>query len=249
MTQKKWTKQKIKRRLKEESKKVEGPLVSGDVPPKLKHAAYSYFGSWNRAKKAAGLGLAQASPKEWDREDVKDKLKEWDRKVEGVLSQEDVPSVLAKAAHDLFGSWNEAKEAVGLKLHKKKWTEGKVKEKLRELAPKTGEHLHEDDVPKSLSGAAEMLFGTWNEAKRAAGLEVVEPVYKKWTEDKVKRELKNRASETEGYLSSSDVSNGLRNAALRYFRTWNQAKKAAGLMTYEEYKEKKSKQDLEEEVL
>ncbi|MEW6070878.1 MAG: hypothetical protein AB1485_09695 [Candidatus Thermoplasmatota archaeon] len=89
------------------------------------------------------------------------------------LSQNDVRSTLIKQAYRYFGSWNNAKLAAGLPIRAKNfWSREKVAVELRKLAHRLGYSPRWREANYGLQRATKKYFGSWNEAKRAVGLEV-----------------------------------------------------------------------------
>ncbi|HAH86484.1 MAG TPA: hypothetical protein DCL60_03825 [Armatimonadetes bacterium] len=112
--------------------------------------------------------------------------------------QERVPSLL-RAAQRTFGSWRLAIEASGFDYNDirryKVWTREKVIERIRELYEK-GEDLSWRNVSTKLDpalAAATLHAGrlaSWQDALTAAGLDPEKIMrYKKWSSDRVKKEL------------------------------------------------------------
>lgn len=105
---------------------IEGPLTIRDVenaPDYPDHTTFERrFGSWNKAKQAAGLkpigkGKAGRSPTYSD-EELLDKLRLLDYETDGRLTKavvnnaEDCPS--ESTYRRRFGSWSKAKEEAGI---------------------------------------------------------------------------------------------------------------------------------------
>ena len=84
-------------------------------------------------------------------------------------------ATLVKHACQYFGSWNNAKLAAGLTIRvqaKNSWSREKVAEELRKLAERLGYSPRWREANYGLQRAAKKYFGSWNEAKRAVGLQV-----------------------------------------------------------------------------
>jgi hypothetical protein len=149
---------------------------------------------------------------------------------------------LAYAGRKYLGSWENAIRAAGLdfdKIRRKNfWSRQVVVERIRELHV-AGEPLHVSYCELhhgGLVGAASGYFGSWRRAIEAAGLE-----YRRikrqheWSKSIVVAEVRlmHRSGvkiETTGPVRAQYRI--LHAAAIRYFRSWAAAVKAAGLGKY-----------------
>ncbi len=149
-------------------------------------------------------------------------------------------ALLSAAAYH-FGSYRGAIEKAGIDyadvIQRPRWTKPRIIRLLKE-AKKKGCELHWSSVTKrgdELSRAAfaaiqTRLFGKWDRALHAAGLDADEVVmYRAWDKHSVVFELKLRAQGGEalnsGGLQKDDP--GLHAAAIRYFGSYPAALKAA----------------------
>ncbi|KXB01849.1 hypothetical protein AKJ43_03020 [candidate division MSBL1 archaeon SCGC-AAA261D19] len=145
-------------------------------------------------------------------------------------SERDVSSSLVRAARKRFGSWNRAKEEAGLETFG--WSKEKIVDKLKELAEDLGRPPAARDNSR-LAQAARNHFGSWNDAKRAAGLRVFPaPNGRNWSKERVIQELKRLAGKVGRVPRRADDQN-LAGAASRQFGSWNQALEAAGVGSME----------------
>lgn len=135
---------------------------------------------------------------------------------------------LYAAATNRFGSWRAAVEAAGFdyeEIRTKPMTVEEVCDQLHALA-EGGDPLRVKDHGK-LSRSALELFGSWEKAITAAGLEV--PDRRKWTPEKVLGMLKQDIEEglPMGANAMRRRNENLYAAARRQFGTWKAAVAAA----------------------
>lgn len=151
------------------------------------------------------------------------------------------PLVSAAAYH--FGSYRAAVEKAGIDyatvIRRPRWTRpmiiGLIKQAKRE-----GEDLHwsavtkrRDDLGRAAFASLQpRLFGSWDRALHAAGLDADEVNrYRKWNKDTIVFELRGRARDHEP-LNSGAVQRedpGLHAAAVRHFESYDAALRAAKL--------------------
>lgn len=142
------------------------------------------FSSWLDAKEQSGIDIDERNfnsrPREYTDEEYKQLLRDCEKK-HGKLTQEtfnndeEFPS--AGAVRKRFGSWNEAKQIAGVSAG----GEGGKKYDRSQLLNMLKQHAQEHDGQCSASSFAanegtcspetlQRRFGSWNEAKRQAGL-------------------------------------------------------------------------------
>lgn len=146
-----------------------------------------HFGSWNEAKKRAGIETyTEKGNPEYTNEELLNDLREFANERDGALTFQEYrkregpdPSVLESR----FGSWNKAKERVGLEpnpQHRSKSYDHKEEllDDLKRVATEIGEspsqrqyRAHGEFTPSTLQDS----FNSWNNAKREAGLPVHQP--------------------------------------------------------------------------
>jgi hypothetical protein len=149
-------------------------------------------------------------------------------------------ALLSAAAYH-FGSYKRAVERAGIDysavLRRPRWTKAAIIAELKK-AKRRGDDLHWSAVTKrrdelgkaAFASLQKRLFGTWDRALHAAGLDADEiNLYRKWTRDSIVFEIKALASDGErlssGAIQKSDP--GLHAAALRYFGSYDSALRAA----------------------
>ena len=148
---------------------------------------------------------------------------------------------LLSAASYHFGSYRGAIEKAGIDyadiMQRPRWTKQRIIQLIKE-ARRKGTELHwssvtnrRDELARAAFAAIQpRLFGRWERALHAAGLDADEVVmYRAWDRDAVVFELKARAQNGEalnsGGLQKDDP--GLHAAAIRYFGSYPDALRAA----------------------
>lgn len=151
----------------------------------------------------------------WSKEKVTKRIKELEGELRRPPTCRDDFS-LRDAARRYFGSWNEAKKAAGLEVHRySKWSKERVIERLKELRNELGRTpVVKDD--RNLMNAARRYFGSWNEAKKAAGLDVYKksPVVRDEVLETVKSEkvISKPDLKVETGCSDSTLNNAIRDS-------------------------------------
>jgi hypothetical protein len=155
------------------------------------------------------------------------------------LSKKNQSLVSAAAYH--FGSYRNAIEAAGIDYaditRRPRWTRQRIIQEIKG-ARRRGEELHwsavtqrRDELGKAAFAALQpRLFGTWNRALHAAGLDSDDVSrYRAWDRDSIIAELRARNADNEplnsGALQKADP--GLHAAAMRHFGSYDQALKGA----------------------
>ncbi len=154
MTTENEKKEKIIQDLKEEANKVDG-LLSVDDCPTLANKAKYRFGSWNEAKKVAGLEVQRKQ--NMTKEEVINKLQEKTEEIGRSPRRKDVSTRLWVQCRKLFGGWNEAKESAGLETYENSWANkfnprGRdyPDEEILEVVRKNGRAMWEYDLAEEL---------------------------------------------------------------------------------------------------
>ncbi|MFP4029659.1 MAG: hypothetical protein ACLFWL_17910 [Candidatus Brocadiia bacterium] len=219
--------------------------VAEELPDLLSAANY-HFGSWKDAVEAAGLdyeGEVRRIPK-WTKEVVVEVVQEAYEK--GVdlswtnVSGDPEYSGVAYAAirSSRFGSWDATLRAAGVDPSEvrryESWNREKVLRRIRERKrkglPLNSKAMQEDDC--RLFNAALKRFQGWDKALEAAGVDPDE-VYKRrrWSKQIIKKEIKNLGKEGEKLAAPAmrKQHSALYSAAVKYFGSWAQARRAAGI--------------------
>lgn len=144
------------------------------------------FGSWNEAKEQAGFETFSQSNIGYSDEELLDDLKKFANECDGsptILQYREREGPDPDTIVDHFGSWNEAKERAGLKQnsrHESKSYDNKqellddlknVAEVLDESPSMNQYRNHGEYSPTSFQNE----FGSWNNAKEQAGLDIYPP--------------------------------------------------------------------------
>jgi hypothetical protein len=138
--------------------------------------------------------------------------------------REDRPLYGAAKRH--FGTWNNALSAIGItRPSPQTWTKQRVIETIRDRQRQglPVRNVHRDDNKLYLAGYR--LFGTWQKALEAAGVD--SKPRKRWTKERVIKEL--RAAHRLGTTNIRRLDQGLVGAVWRHFGGLRQARLAAGL--------------------
>jgi len=145
-------------------------------------------------------------------------------------------STLPSAASRFFSSWNEALQAAGVDPEKWRkrvptWTRERVIQRIRQIHAGGGKVNHAALGHNSVSRAGVLLFGSWDAALQAAGLNPDDiRVYRKpWTPEEIIQEIQRKHRQGEP-LNAKDVSpHSLRSRGTAFFGSWDAALTTAGL--------------------
>lgn len=138
-----------------------------------------------------------------------------------------------KVIQDLFGSWSKALQEAQLEPIKViKYSKEDAIKALQEYNKTTGNTPTYNEILKPSSTTIEKLFGSWNEAIKAAGLEA--NLYRsKYTKDIICDAIlrfysaEKRVPKYDDFTGLVDYPSG--HTVCRYFNTWNDAIVASGL--------------------
>jgi len=219
-------------------------VAADDASPSVQTYKYR-FGSWVKAKRAAGF---ETERMQYSNEELIEALQRVAEDVDGPVTQADVtddpdaPGWMTYRRR--FGSWAEAKEAAGLEPDPieefQRYTDEELKQMLREKADTCDDRVTRSDVDADpdLPEAETFTkrFGSFNAARKAAGLETfgegrgVDPQYSK--QDLIEK-LQHLAEEVEGSVTVRDLRGRDAMPALSTFRrqfgSWQEAKDAADI--------------------
>lgn len=200
---------------------------------RLLTAARARFGGWRSALVAAGI----LGPKEylkcgrqWTRDRIIETIQ--DRHVRGLSLKVTDDFKLSRAAARWFDSWHTALTAAGIPVARKKhrtrrkWTRGKVIEEIRMRQTEGFAIIKLHRIDGGLVTAARQYFGGWHRALAAAGFEA--KVRRQWSRQNIITAI--RAHHRQGTVWQIwKVDLPLFNAGQKYFGSWKNAVRAAGL--------------------
>jgi hypothetical protein len=201
--------------------------------------ALRVFGKWDLAVQAAGLDPARVRRhRRWNANAVVRRIRQTaaEGKPLNLRAIQLSEATLASAAYRYFRSWDEALRTAGFDPdeHRRRganWSRERVIIEIKAIRFAGGKLNHAAVGRSSLSRAAVDLFGTWDDALRAAGLDPNEVrVYRKpWTRSDLIAEIRRKHTAGEP-LNAKDVKpDWIRRPACRLFGSWDGALRAAGL--------------------
>ena len=206
----------------------------------LMSAGTKSFGSWKSAIEAAGIDYAEISLIPiWTKEKVLKNVKQL--KASGA----DLISTKVAAEHDrlfwwavhFFGGWEKAVRAAGITNYNdyrkfRQWDGEKVKKCIRKRI-REGKKINAGAVQRDDGGlvmAANRIFGTWEKAVEAAGIDYEKHrINRRWNKDVVVETIKDRMRQGKAINRWAVQLDDTRlfNAAERHFGSWPEAVKAA----------------------
>jgi hypothetical protein len=198
---------------------------------------------------------AKAAIKQWTKEKIVASIRGLKRKRED-LSYNHMANEragLLSAANYHFGSWQKAVQAAGIDYDKDvrripKWTQDKIIETIKKLH-KDGVDLswtnvcrHPDYSGMAYAAIRSARFGSWDAALEAAGVSPSQVRrYESWDEKKVIRRIRERAKAGRELNSKAmqEEDCKLFNAALKRYKGWEQALRAARINPDAVYKRRR----------
>lgn len=200
--------------------------------------AAKLLGSWDNALRAAGFDPAKVrlARQPWTREEILDLIRSRAAAGLPIKSYNIEPRSAEIASRRIFGSWRGALRAAGFGSELRRWpvwTEVSVVEGIL-LRQQAGQPLYcaaAAHEASRLYDAARRLFGKWEHALEAAGIDpaTVRRRCPPWTPDSVLAELRRRRKS--GTLTATPTMEpvSLKRACGQFFGGWLQAIEAAGL--------------------
>ncbi|MBR3252842.1 DEAD/DEAH box helicase family protein [Candidatus Saccharibacteria bacterium] len=199
------------------------------------------FGNWNDALKAAGLELnRKRGHKEVDLiEALQRKAQELGRTPK--IKDLDIDPTIASGYTYVtrFGSWNNALKAAGLDINKQQKVRTReelindLQRKAQELGRTPTRRDVDTDPKMACGGVYAAFFGSWNNALKVAGLEIILQSKRNQTEEELIENLQRKALELGRTPTRKDVSTDPKMpneyTYIRRFDGWKNALKAAGL--------------------
>ena len=205
----------------------------------LYNAIRREFSSWDQAMRAAGIdpeGIR--NHRRWSRQAVVNRIRQLARQGKDLNSHaiQRSEATLISAASRLFLSWDEALECAGIdpeawRMRVPTWTRERVIEAIQTIHGSGGNVSHTVLKRNSVTHAGCLLFGSWDDALRAAGLVPEQNRIRRrpWTPDEVVQEIQRKSQAGEP-LNARDVSpHSLRSRGTEFFGSWDAALTAAGL--------------------
>ena len=215
-------------------------VMRGDS--RLQRAALRLFGRWDAALRAAGINPAGVrKTREWSRKAVVRRIRELagEGKALNSAAVQEFEAILVSAAHRYFSSWDAALYAAGLnaEMWRKQappWTQDSLIRTIREACASGVKVNHAVAAAwkgNSLTRAGVRLFGSWDAALRAAGLDPVRirRYRKPWTKNTVIQAIRVKHRGGDALAYTTVVPGSLRQAGIRFFGSWDATLSAAGL--------------------
>lgn len=262
-----WTRERIIRHLLEREAQglplsVGGEGVEG-VDRLMYAAARRIFGSWRHTLQAAGIAPARVLTWErWSPARILVMIRHLARRARPLTTDqmERRYGNLVSTARRHFGSWSKAVVAAGVEPTKLQrvvpWNQERILEAILTRALRNQTLARQHVEPRSLVDASQRLFGSWDAAVTAAGLDpkmIVPPPRRAgrlraektpaprpaslhahrqpWTKEMVVAAIQARLAEQKTLYSTAVArdDNSLYRAARRHLKSWNHAMRAAGL--------------------
>ncbi|MAE40169.1 MAG: hypothetical protein CML07_04490 [Psychrobacter sp.] len=206
-------------------------------------AAARHFGTWTGA--LAALGIRRPSKVTWTKQRVMEAIQARQRRGLSLTHVFQQDSKLYDAGKRRFGSWQRALEACGIEAKsRRRWTKARIVDELRTAYRSAGSDLRTRD--RALANAVWKYFGGLEKARHAAGIE--RPPLK-WSRRRVVEAIQDRHVRGRS-IKHADWKNdrSLACAATRYFGSWYDAVRAAGLAHAVEQSEPRPKWNKEKVI-
>jgi hypothetical protein len=192
--------------------------------PRLYQSARKHFGGWRLAIQAAGIEAGV--PQRWNNVRIINAIRRLHSQGTPLTRVWREDKNLYRAAFRVFGSWKEAMRAAGYTRQiRERWTKHRVIERLQVCDQRRADRTIRDLDP-GLCAAAARLFGSYDAALEAAG---VDPPPRRWTKARVTAAIQDRYIRGKPKHIEGLGDPYLANAAKRFFGSWQAAVKAAGL--------------------
>lgn len=215
-------------------------VQADDMP--LWSSGVRYFGDWGKALRGAGLNnkeIANPRHREWTEEKAVAGILQ--RRAQGLplnyQAVKDSNLPLWAAACKLFGNWSKALHAAGLEPVEvrlvRRWTDAgiirAIRKHHREKKKLNSRSMMREDA--GLWCSAIKRFGSWNKALERAGIDAstVRRSLPPWNRDSILRAICDKAQEGEPLNCHAVRPRSLTSAACRFFGSWDQALRKAGL--------------------
>lgn len=194
-----------------------------------------YFGSWNQALREAGFETNQGDFNPYSEEEllniVKNLANEMNRtpRLSDLNKREDLPS--PSTYQNNFESWNAVLEKLDIPRNRYNDRGDELLNHLREMSEKLGRTPRVSDIDDADNRPSSVhfhkQFGSWNNALRAAGLEINKIGGSRYTEEELLchiRELEDELGRTPTGSDMNDDEDRPTTATYRnYFGKWSKA--------------------------
>lgn len=191
---------------------------------KLQRSAKKHFGGWKKAAKS--LGLDRETRRTWTDQAVIDGIHLRRASGKNLFTTHKEDKALFCAAVARFGNWHNALKAAGMdRPTRERWSEERIIERLQELAA-ASDVKSVSRADRNLRHAAWRRFGSLEKAIEIAGAMTLS---KRWTKERVIQSIHSRFAEVGPIPIAGLGDHRLSNLAWKYFGSWDDAVKAAGL--------------------
>ena len=203
--------------------------------------AVRHFGSWDAALTVGGLDPGQIRRykprcKPWTSETILREIKKRHETGEALNAGHISPVSLHQRGCKLFGSWDAALAAAGLdpkrcRRSQLPWTRERVVEAIKDIHSRGGRLNHGSGTCPTMMARASRLFGSWDAALQAAGLDPVKIRlhHEKWTAKTIVAEIRLRHRKGEPLNLRAVLPASLPTRGAEFFGSWDKALAAAGL--------------------
>jgi hypothetical protein len=198
-------------------------------------AGRKLFGTWAGALAAAGFDFEELNGRasKWTRERIVDFLRK--THAAGGKVNSTAMERMGRAAIKQFGSWDAALQASGIdptavRLRRQAWTKHDVVLAIHQ-AHAAGEPLNDGAVRRNMRAAGCSLFGSWDKALLASGLDpaTIRRRRPRWSKAEIIQALRKKHRNHETLKCPKTPPYSLWHAATKRFGSWRKALWAAGI--------------------
>ena len=205
---------------------------------RLQRIALKLFGDWDSALRAAGIAPERVRRRRrWDAQVVVRHIRELTKQGKPLNSAavQRLDPMLVEAASRYCTSWEAALRLAGLdpRQHRQRrpdWTRNKVIRAILEIESAGGKLNRAALANDSINQAAARLFGSWDSALEAAGLDPSKVRRRtEWTPGNVLKSIRGKGRAGAPLAYSKVMPRSITAAAKRFFGSWDAALRTAGL--------------------